>query len=39
MPTTEIPWLNEEFVPVVDPEGLKAAWNLDQDIILKNANA
>jgi hypothetical protein len=25
-------WLNEEFVPVVDPEDLKAAWNLGQDL-------
>ena len=32
MPTTEIPWLNEEFVPVVDPEDIKAAWNLRLDI-------
>jgi hypothetical protein len=21
MPTTEIPWLNEEFIPSVDPRG------------------
>ena len=32
MPTNEIAWLNEEFVPAVDPEDVKAAWNFFLDI-------
>jgi hypothetical protein len=30
--STQISWLNEEFVPVADPDDLKAAWNLCLDI-------
>jgi hypothetical protein len=39
MPTIEIeiPWINEEFVPVVDPEDLKAAWDLSQDMERRKA--
>jgi hypothetical protein len=37
MLTIEIPWLNEEFVPVVDPDDLKALWNLCEDIEKRKA--
>jgi hypothetical protein len=30
--TPNMPWLNEEFVPVVDPEDLKSAWNLRHEL-------
>jgi hypothetical protein len=28
MPTIEIPWINEEFVPIADPDDLKTLWNM-----------
>jgi hypothetical protein len=30
---TQIPWLNREFVIAVDPEKLRAMWNLNREII------
>ena len=37
MPTNEIAWLNEEFVPAVDPENLKDPWSLILDIKERSA--
>jgi hypothetical protein len=30
---TQIPWLNGEFVIAVDPEKLRAMWNLNREIL------
>jgi hypothetical protein len=37
MSVENIPWLNEEFVPTIDPDDLKALWDLCEDIERRRA--